>query len=390
MPPTYPNMTDKDRRDRSGHNPSGSHPGTGALSFLPSIFGRRPAPAPAVTSRISTSVTEGNTRKSIDHDAMDSLPTTGKDKGVNLGVPEIPPPRRAPSPTPFDLEGALQVMDPKNKESTEVMSQMVKATAVYLANLLITSEDVFVETSRHDAALTEDQLKTLYLRAYNLASPSSDSTLRIAAIRLLAALFATSPPPKDHSKTDQRMELITTRSLYKIITTPSSDNSTTLEQTNVIVGALKALTKNGAEVEGMSGLVGWLVKALSQITDEWIKYCSVKDDHSNDWTERSKVSIVNLHGTLLTFSPSHLRRSNRPMLQKSLPPLLSSFTPSSDPKLLYSDQPTSPESSSRCLTCFGLVLQTLQSRRSKQHSPSFPGVPADEALQHPQESIHLL
>ena len=296
MPPTYPNMTDKDRRDRSGHNPSGSHPGTGALSFLPSIFGRRPAPAPAVTSRISTSVTEGNTRKSIDHDAMDPLPTPSKDKGVNLGVPEIPPPRRAPSPTPFDLEGALQVMDPKNKESTEVMSQMVKATAVYLANLLITSEDVFVETSRHDAALTEDQLKTLYLRAYNLASPSSDSTLRIAAIRLLAALFATSPPPKDHSKTDQRMELITTRSLYKIITTPSSDNSTTLEQTNVIVGALKALTKNGAEVEGMSGLVGWLVKALSQITDEWIKYCSVKDDHSNDWTERSKVSLVHLHG----------------------------------------------------------------------------------------------
>jgi hypothetical protein len=296
-------MTDKDRRDRSGHNPSGSHPGTGALSFLPSIFGRRPAPAPAVTSRISTSVTEGNTRKSIDHDAVDPLPTSSKDKGVNLGIPEIPPPRRAPSPTPFDLEGALQVMDPKNKESTEVMSQMVKATAVYLANLLITSEDVFVETSRHDAALTEDQLKTLYLRAYNLASPSSDSTLRIAAIRLLAALFATSPPPKDHSKTDQRMELITTRSLYKIITTPSSDNSTTLEQTNVIVGALKALTKNGAEVEGMSGLVGWLVKALSQITDEWIKYCSVKDDHSNDWTERSKVSLIHLCGTVLTPQP---------------------------------------------------------------------------------------
>lgn len=291
MPPTYPNMMDKDRRDRSGHSASGSHSsGAGALSFLPSIFGRRPAPAPAVTSRISTSVTENNTRKSIDHDAMDPLPTAGKDKGVNLGIPDIPPPRRAPSPAPFDLEGALQVMDPKNKEPNEVMSQMVKATAVYLANLLISSEDVFVETSRGDAALTEDQLKTLYLRAYNLASPSSNSTLRIAAIRLLAALFATSPPPKDHSKSDQRMELITTRSLYKIITTASSDNSTSLEQTNVIVGALKALTKNGVEVEGMSGLVGWLVKALSQITDEWIKYCSVKDDHTNDWTERSKVS----------------------------------------------------------------------------------------------------
>jgi hypothetical protein len=290
---------DKDRKDRSGHNASGSHSGTGALSFLPSIFGRRPAPAPAVTSRISTSVTENNTRKSIDHDAVDPLPTANKDKGNNLGIPDIPPPRRAPSPTPFDLEGALQVMDPNNKESNEVMSQMVKATAVYLANLLITSEDVFVESSRGDTALTADQLKTLYLRAYNLASPSSDSTLRTAAIRLLAALFATSPPPKDHSKTDQRMELITTRSLYKIITTASSDNSTSLEQTNVIVGALKALTKNGAEVEGMSGLVGWLVKALSQITDEWIKYCSAKDDSSNDWTERSKASRACCLGTLL-------------------------------------------------------------------------------------------
>jgi len=289
MPPTYPNMMDKDRKDRSGHNASGSH--SSALSFLPSIFGRRPATAPAVTSRISTSVTDGNTRRSIDHDSIDPVPASSKDKGLNLGVPDIPPPRRAPSPTPFDLEGALQVMDPKNRESNEVMSQMVKATAVYMANLLITSEDVFVESNRGDVALTEDQLKTLYLRAYNLASPSSESTLRIAAIRLLAALFATSPPPKNHSKLDERMELITTRSLYKIITTASSDNSTSLEQTNVIVGALKALTKNGTEVEGMSGLVGWLVKALSQITDEWIKYCSVKDDASNDWTERSKVSF---------------------------------------------------------------------------------------------------
>ena len=180
-------------------------------------------------------------------------------------------------------------MDPKNKETNEVLSQMVKATAVFLANLLITSEDVFVESSKQEAALTDDQLKTLYLRAYNLASPSSDPTIRIAAIRLLAALFATSPPPKDHSKNDQRMELITTKSLYKIITTASSDNSTSLEQTNVIVGALKALTKNGSEVEGMSGLVGWLVKALSQITDEWMKYCSSKDDLASDWNERSKV-----------------------------------------------------------------------------------------------------
>jgi hypothetical protein len=181
-------------------------------------------------------------------------------------------------------------MDPQNKESNEVLSQMVKATAVHLANLLITSEDVFVETSSQEAgALTNDQVKTLYLRAYNLASPSSEPTLRIAAIRLLAALFATSPPPKDHSTAEQRMELITTRSLYRIITTASSDNSNSLEQTNVIVGALKALTKNGVEVEGMSGLVGWLVRAISQITDEWTKYCSARDDPSSEWSDRSKV-----------------------------------------------------------------------------------------------------
>jgi hypothetical protein len=293
MPPTYP-ISDKDRRDRSGHSASGSHSsGAGALSFLPSIFGRRPAPA--VTSRISTSVTDSNTRKSIDHDRVETAapPKDKVDKANNaLGIPDIIPPRRAASPTPFDLEGALQVMDPKNKESNEVLSQMVKATAVNLANLLITSEDVFVESDKQDEnAPTSDQLKTLYLRAYNLASHSSEQTLRIAAIRLLAALLATSPPPKDHSKADQRMELITTRSLYKIITTASSDNSTSLEQINVIVGALKALTKNGADVEGMSGLVGWLVKALGQITDEWTKYCSAGEDFASDWNDRSKVKL---------------------------------------------------------------------------------------------------
>lgn len=291
-PPAHRTPAERDRSNRTGHSASGSHSsGTGALSFLPSIFGRRVAPAPAVTSRVSTSVTDGNTRRSIDHDHVDPITATREqaNNNLNLGIPDIIPPRRAPSPAPFDLEGALQVMDPVNKEPNEVLSQMVKATAVFLANLLITSEDVFVESSKHEAALTDDQLKTLYLRAYNLASPSSEPTMRIAAIRLLAALFATSPPPKDHSKNDQRMELITTKSLYKIITTASSDNSTSLEQTNVIVGALKALTKNGSEVEGMSGLVGWLVKALSQITDEWIRYCSSKDDLASDWNERSKV-----------------------------------------------------------------------------------------------------
>jgi hypothetical protein len=284
-PPAHRTSGERDRSNRTGHGSSGSHSsGTGALSFLPSIFGgRRVAPAPAVTTRISTSVTDGNTRRSIDHDHVAA--TTPAPEPANLGIPDIIPPRRVPSPAPFDLEGALQVMDPKNKESTEVLSQMVKATAVFLANLLITSEDVFVESN--EAALTQDQIKTLYLRAYNLASPSSEPTMRIAAIRLLAALFATSPPPKDHS--NQKMELITTKSLYKLITTASSDNSTSLEQTNVIVGALKALTKNGSEVEGMSGLVGWLVKALGQITDEWIKYCSTKDDHGSDWNDR-KVS----------------------------------------------------------------------------------------------------
>lgn len=287
-------MADKDRKERQGHHPSGSHSSSaGALSFLPSIFGRRPAPAPAVTSRISTS-TADNARKSIDHDSVEGI-TSPKDKGNNtLGVPDILPPRRSPSPAPFDLEEAMRFMAPKSGESPEVIVQMVKATAVYLAGLLITNEDIFSEPNQKPKdgnPPTKDQLNTLYLRAYNFASPSSESSLRIAAIRLLAALFATSPPVRSPLQADPEMELITFHSLYRAVITPSSDNTTSLEQTFVIVGALKALTKNGVEVEGLSGLVGWLVKALSNNTDEWIKYCSARDEAGIDMPERTKVSL---------------------------------------------------------------------------------------------------
>ena len=288
-------MSDKERKDRQGHHPSGSHSsGAGALSFLPSIFGRRPAPAPAVTSRISTS-TADNPRKSIDHDSIEGI-TSPKDKGNLLGIPDVLPPRRSPSPAPFDLEEAMRFMAPKSGESPEVIVQMVKATAVYLAGLLITNEDMFSEhienqNPKDGNVPTKDQLQTLYLRAYNFASPSSESSLRIAAIRLLAALFATSPPPKSPLQADPDMEAITVQSLYRAVTTPSSDNTTSLEQTFVIVGALKALTKNGAEVEGLSGLVGWLVKALGNCTDDWIKYCSARDDIGIDMPERTKVSL---------------------------------------------------------------------------------------------------
>jgi hypothetical protein len=331
-------MADKERKDkvRSVHHPSGSS-GAG-FNFLPSIFGgRRPAPAPAVTSRISTSI-ESSTRRSIDHDHLD-LPLSSKDKGssASLSIPDVPPPRSV-SPAPFDLEGALRVMDPESKEPNEVLSQMVKATAVHLANVLLasTSEDVFVESSSNTNAPTEDQLKTMYLRAYHLASPSSDPQLRIAAIRLLAALFATSPPPKSALTLDRDMEQVTTLGLFKIITTPSSDNTTSLEQTNVIVGALKALTKNGSEVEGMSGLVGWLVKALGSITDEWTKYCSARDDATNDWPERQKVSLTSVTDLTISHSPS--RQSDPPLQQKSHLPSSSSYTPLFHPISLSLDQ----------------------------------------------------
>lgn len=184
----------------------------------------------------------------------------------------------------------MKVMSPKSGESTEVLAQMVKATAVYLANLLVTQEDIFADPSKKDDSHpTESQLKTLYLRAYNLASPSSEGSLRIASIRLLAALFATSPPPRRQLDAEPDMELITVTSLYRAITTPSSDNTASLEQTSVIVGALKALTKNGTEVEGLSGLVGWLVKALGRSTDDWTAYCSSREDGSIDWPDKSKV-----------------------------------------------------------------------------------------------------
>lgn len=284
-------MADKDRKDRPGHQSSGSHStsGTGAFYLLPNIFGRRTAPAPAITSRVSTSSSD-RPRSSVEHDALKTV-GPAHDKPSSLGVPDASSIRRSPSPVSFDLEGALEVMSPRSGESTEVLCQMVKATAVYLANLLITNDDIFSDSSKQDVnSPTESQLRILYDRAFNLASPSSESSLRIAAIRLLAALFATRPPPRRQLHADPEMELITVFSLYRAIITPSSDNTTSLEQTFVNVGALKALTKNGTEVEGLNGLVGWLVKALSRTTDDFIKYCSSRDEAGLDIPDRSKVS----------------------------------------------------------------------------------------------------
>lgn len=186
------------------------------------------------------------------------------------------------------------MMDAGAEESSEVLSEIVKASAVYLANLLINQDDIFstIDTTAKVQTPSPDQIKALYLHAYTYADPSSAPGLRISGIRLLAALFATKAPPLLQSEADFGMEKITVRSLYKLLTTPAPDNVHSIEQIFVTVGALKALTRNGESMDGIAGIVAWLIKALDTITDEWMQWCSSREEGIPEWSEKTRVSHV--------------------------------------------------------------------------------------------------
>ena len=190
------------------------------------------------------------------------------------------------SPTAgFDLHTAIELMQGEKEKSSHV-ADVVDQTATYLASLLTTSGAEFGQGAPPDPSRTvkPEDIRTLYARAIAFADTKTDSPLRTSAIRLLAALIATYPPtdyaPSPDASDIALPENVNARYLYHIIVSPTTPTTPAahVDALFVQVGAIKALTKSGKDVASMDGLVGWLVRNLTDLAGEFALWCARKEE----------------------------------------------------------------------------------------------------------------
>lgn len=279
-------MSDNDR-ERSRDRPSGGSHGHsasasgGALSFLPNLFGRR-APTVATSRQTSDIIRSGvgDRRGSVEPPVSPNV----RLKPLAMGEQRVPSPLPDPS---FHLQSSMELMDQKDGISEAELCEIIKATAVWMANLMLDHETGSGEIS-------PKEIRHLYRQAIRHANPRGSKHIRTAAKRLLAALITIAPPGGDSGFiTVDLPDPINAGSLYKIITSASSSQAASvnpsIDEIYVEVGALKALTKNGVEVDGTEGIVGWLVKTLEELEKDWIGWCGNKEEE--DWDDsKRKVS----------------------------------------------------------------------------------------------------
>ena len=342
-------MSDKERersKDRPVASSSGHHhaPSSSQSNFFLGLFGggSRKA-APATTTRA-----HATTQQSKAHVGAEEM-LSPRSVSTTLQLPNVGEVHRAPSPLPFDLQTAIEAMQVED-DHTGHLPDMVQETAAYIGGML-PSQDPFSNASRDaPCSISLGDIRTLYIRATAFANAKSDPPLRIAAIRLLAALIATYPPVHfAHNEEVALPDIINVRSLYKLIVAPTSlpGGSSHLEAVYVEVGALSALTKVGKVTDGLDGIVGWLLRTLKAITPDFAAWCAKRDDWDTKvslggevMAEGQKtaceaaIAIINLlhpivihHATL--FSPADISRIVEPALNLIMAGM-AAITPSSD------------------------------------------------------------
>ena len=291
-----------------GHQHSASAGSGGALSFLPNLFGRRPI-APVRTTDVAASAS--NSHK--DSGSRDRRPSVDIYAAISPRNRLKPLPfgevnRRSPSPNamaasqggqghvpagqstpPFDLQSTMELIE-KDDQSPEVLFELVQATAVYLgvlvqdnleATLAIPDKTIPLPPDNPLSQITTQTVFRLYKMAIKHSQPKTPRTVRNMSKRLLAALVALSPPVGQGFVPAPAP--ITVAALYKIIISNSRRAEFVVDDVYVEVEALKALTKNGTEVDSTEGIVGWLVQALSSMQEEYIKWCRQTGD--DDWDD---------------------------------------------------------------------------------------------------------
>ncbi|WWC60470.1 uncharacterized protein I303_103043 [Kwoniella dejecticola CBS 10117] len=290
-------MSDNNKKDRLGlqlnsQSPSQSQNNTPSIASAGSRFlSRRVWGRASATTKTST--------------GQDELPTVANSHPLRKdSADEV-----IKSAQAFHLDEAIQLMHPETAMSSPELVELVKATSVYLGSLdddgkedpfgiaastststilspVPPEDDQPVEPTTHDEISPED-IQTLYSRAISFSDRRSDVLIRIAGIRLLTSLMARCPPPRyfsDQSKV-QLPDSITVRTMYNLIIAPASTDTPsdiTVDLIGAQVTALRVLTKNGSEVEGLTGMIGWSLRMLHEIQDEWSKWCEMKPQGGND------------------------------------------------------------------------------------------------------------
>ncbi|BEI87046.1 hypothetical protein CcaverHIS002_0703920 [Cutaneotrichosporon cavernicola] len=269
--PASPAATPKD-------SPSSSQaPSVHPLAFLPNLFGRR-------STSHKTKAQQGVTRMSVDESNPLGSPPAG-----TVALPSVSAAAASaagitsPAGTgaSFDLNTALTLLAPGATKTVAELVEIVKATSVHLANALLDNSTT-TTPGLTELGLSAADLRTLYARAMELSDPKQDYNLRTAAIRLLAVLLG-GAPPRDSVLDENPYDLpasVSRRSIYRLITA-FSGGTPGKEATNQIyveVGALKALTREGTTVDGMEGLIGWMLRTLTNLAPYWIQWCSSPAD----------------------------------------------------------------------------------------------------------------
>jgi hypothetical protein len=217
---------------------------------------------------------------------------------------------------PFDLKSAVQAIGNAHREDDNLM-ETLNSTALYLASNLLeraasAAENIFAVPPHLDLEASEPSitlqplntrvvddadLVTLYQSVFRISNPSSSPGTRTSAIRLLAALIATYPPvyfTHNEQRTLKLPEEINVRSLYKLIISPitKTNMSTHIDAVFVQVGALKALTNSGKNVDGLDGVVGWLVRSLVDVQHEFAEWCKAKETDEQAWSKQANHTKV--------------------------------------------------------------------------------------------------
>ncbi|OCF32888.1 tuberin [Kwoniella heveanensis BCC8398] len=207
-----------------------------------------------------------------------------------------------PTPT-FHLDEAIGLMDPDSSTWTSIsgpeLVEHVKATSVYLASISEPEEgksDIFsahqaqqLEKENKSTQVSSNDIRTLYVRAIAFADRQTDISLRIAGLRLLTSLIKTCRPPRYlHDTVPTGVpEKVTVRSLYALIIGSSQvTGEKKVDLVGAQVAALRVLTKDGTEVEGLGGVVGWLMRMLDEMSGDWAKWCEIKIPGNSDLPQR--------------------------------------------------------------------------------------------------------
>lgn len=271
-------MAERERsRDRPGHSSSPSASGTGPFASILNLI---------------SSTRGGKGKPSV----FSVVPTTS----ASASLEELVLPPHGIHSIPFDLDTAIRSMESSETSKAE-LCEVVKATTIYIAR----REDVFAPQMKPQVPAAE--VRTLYIRASALVKVDSDKALRDAAMGLLTALTVVFPPSASAGVDD---ELISIRSLYSLIIS-STASSISADSIVSQVTALKGLTKDGTEVTGMDGIVGWLIRSLSGMSEQWTAWCGLRGGAAE---LRGSVShtvaiMKSLISSRLTPCPQLIRRS---------------------------------------------------------------------------------